>query len=216
VSLGAKLRPGDIVLTESIYSADEVTAANSGSDPDFGAAGFASRIPSDNSLCYALFTQSRLAGLTSSMLRQKGYEVFLPSYSSKRRWSDRMKVVEAPLFPGYMFCRFDVRDRLPVLSTPGMISIVGAGAKPIPVDEEEIAAVRQIVRAGLATQTWPFLRAGARVRVHSGPLRGLEGILVNTDKIDRLVVSVTLLQRSVAVEIDRQWASPCGDTPERS
>src|ERR1035437_10166011 len=92
---------------------------------------------------YALRVQSRLAGLVSTTLRGKGYEEFFPLYCSERRWSDRIKKIELPLFPGYLFCRFDVSDRLlPILSTPGVICIVGAGKTPIPIDDEEIEAVR--------------------------------------------------------------------------
>jgi transcription antitermination factor NusG len=142
-------------------------------------------------------------------LRGKGYEEFLPLYRSSRRWSDRVKQLDMPLFPGYMFCRFDPHDRLvPVLTTPGVIGILGAGKVPIPVDEEEIEAVRSIINSGLAAQPWPFLAVGSRIYIEDGPLSGLEGIITNADTVDRLVVSVSLLQRSVAVQIDRDWARP--------
>ena len=157
---------------------------------------------------YALRIQSRLSGLASVTLRGKGYEEFLPLYRARRRWSDRVKQVELPLFPGYLFCQFDVNDRLPILTTPGVIGIVGAGKLPIPVDLEEIEAVRAILRSGLAAQPWPLLCVGSKVYIERGPLAGLEGIITNTDKVYRLVVSVSLLQRSVAVEIDREWARP--------
>ena len=160
---------------------------------------------------YALRIQSRLSGLASVTLRGKGYEEFCPLYRARRRWSDRVKQVELPLFPGYLFCQFDVNDRLPILTTPGVIGIVGAGKLPIPVDLEEIEAVRAILRSGLAAQPWPLLCVGSKVYIECGPLAGLEGIVTNTDKVYRLVVSVSLLQRSVAVEIDREWARPIND-----
>ena len=160
---------------------------------------------------YALRIQSRLSDLASVTLRGKGYEEFLPLYRARRRWSDRVKQVELPLFPGYLFCQFDVNDRLPILTTPGVIGIVGAGKLPIPVDIEEIEAVRAILRSGLAAQPWPLLGVGSKVYIERGPLAGLEGILTNTDKVYRLAVSVSLLQRSVAVEIDREWARPIAD-----
>ena len=163
----------------------------------------------DSAQWYALQIQSRLAAVASATLRGKGFEEFLPLYSSRRRWSDRMKHVELPLFPGYLFCRFDPRDRLvPILTTPGVISIVSAGRVPIPVAEKELEAVRSVIRSGLAAQPWPFLAVGSRIYMEAGPLAGLEGIITSTDKIHRLVVSVSLLQRSVAVEIDRDWACP--------
>lgn len=158
---------------------------------------------------YALQIQTRLGNIASTALRGKGYEEFLPVYRSRRSWSDRVKYIDLPLFPGYLFCRFDVRERLlPVLSTPGVIGIVGAGKTPIPVDDEEIAAVHRVVQSGLAAQPWPFLTVGSRIYMEAGPLAGLEGIVTNTDKTYRLVVSVAMLQRSVAVEIDRDWVRP--------
>jgi transcription antitermination factor NusG len=168
--------------------------------------------PPDQLSWYALRIQSRLASVASTTLRGKGYEEFSPLYRSRRRWSDRIKELELPLFPGYLFCRFDVSDRLvPILTTPGVIGIVGIGKTPAPVDLDEIEAIRVILRSGLAAQPWPSLRVGSKVYIERGPLAGLEGIITNTDKVYRLIVSVSLLQRSVAVEIDREWARPIAD-----
>lgn len=157
---------------------------------------------------YALQIQSKLGSIACAMLGGKGYEAYLPLYRSRRRWSDRVKQVDLPLFPGYLFCQFDVRERLPILTTPGVISIVGAGKISIPVEDQEIEAIRAILRSGLEAQPWPFLGIGSKVYIERGPLAGVEGIVTNTDKAYRLVVSVSLLQRSVAVEIDREWARP--------
>lgn len=169
-------------------------------------------LPRPQLFWYALRVQSRLSSLASTTLRGKGYEEFLPLYRSRRKWSDRIKELELPLFPGYLFCRFDVSDRLmPILTTPGVIGILGAGKTPVPVDIEEIEAIRAILRSGLAAQPWPLLRVGAKVYIERGPLAGLEGIVINTDKVYRLIVSVSMLQRSVAVEIDREWARPIAD-----
>src|ERR1035437_6514965 len=166
---------------------------------------------SDNLSWYAIQIQSRLGSIASATLRGKGYEEFLPLYRSPRRWSDRMKELECPLFPGYLFCRFNVGDRLPILTAPGVIGIVCAGKTPVPVDDEEIEDVRAVLRSGLAAQPWPFLGVGSRVYIERGPLAGLEGIVTDADKVYRLIVSVSLLQRSVAVEIDREWARPIAD-----
>lgn len=166
---------------------------------------------------YALRIQSKLATTTAACLRGKGYEEFLPLYSVRRHWSDRIKQMDLPLFPGYIFCRFDPRDRtLPVLTTPGVIGIVGAGRKPIPIAEDEIESVRKIIRSGLAVLPWPFLRVGCRVYIEHGPLAGLEGIVISAEKTWRIVVSVSLLQRSVAAEIDRDWARPTNGVGFRS
>ena len=169
-------------------------------------------LPGDDHPWYAIRVKSRFAQLASATLRGKGYEEFLPLYRSRRRWSDRVKQLDLPLFPGYLFCRLDVRGRLmPILTTPGVIGIVGAGKTPIPVDDEEVEAVRAILRSGLAALPCPFLRVGAKVYIEGGPLAGVEGIITNTEKVYRLIVSVSLLQRSVAVEIDREWARPISD-----
>jgi transcription antitermination factor NusG len=166
----------------------------------------------DNLSWYAVQIQSRLGNIASATLRGKGYEEFLPLYRSRRRWSDRIKELELPLFPGYLFCRCDVSDRLmPILTTPGVIGIVGAGKTPVPVDDEEIEAVRAVLRSGLAAQPWPCLRVGSKVYIEGGPLAGVEGIITKMDKVYRLIVSVNLLQRSVAVEIDHEWARPIAD-----
>lgn len=149
-------------------------------------------------------------------LAGKGYEWFLPTYMSRRQWSDRIKKSELPLFPGYLFCRFNPLDRLPILATPGLLSIVGIAKTPIPVDEVEMKAVRTLVGSGLPFQAWPYFKIGQRVRIEYGPLCGLEGILLSVKGSHRIVVSVNLLQRSVAAEIDSTWVSPIQHHPRAS
>ncbi len=147
---------------------------------------------------FALEIRARHERFVASALCCKGFEVFLPLYVSKRR------------FPGYLFCRFDPQNRLPILVTQGVRQVVGTGKTPVPVEESEIAALESIVVSKLQARPWPFLQVGQRVRIEQGPLYGVEGILLDSKKRDRLVVSVTLLQRSVAVEIDGDWAVPAG------
>jgi transcription antitermination factor NusG len=156
---------------------------------------------------FAIRVRPRFEKLVSDALRSKDYTEFLPVFRARRRWSDRFTTVELPLFPGYTFCRFNPERRLPILTTPGVMHVVGLGRVPIPVDDGEIAAVRAIVDSGLTAQPWPFLKSGDRVMLAEGPLRGVEGILVSADT-NRLVVNVTLLQRSIAVQIDRDWVRP--------
>lgn len=151
---------------------------------------------------FALQVRTRHEAGVAKFLSGKGYDPFVPLYQSRRRWSDRIKVVAEPLFPGYLFCRFDPNNRLPILATPGVIQIVGFNRMLVPVDEAEIDAIQSLVASGFPSQPWPFLQVGDRVQIDSGPLRGLEGLLVELKGSHRLVVSVTLLQRSVAVEID--------------
>ncbi|HXW56411.1 MAG TPA: UpxY family transcription antiterminator [Candidatus Cybelea sp.] len=156
---------------------------------------------------FAVQVRTRHEFGVADYLGGKGYEQFLPSYTCRRRWSDRIKEVRSPLFPGYLFCRFDVQDRLPILKTPGVLQIVGTGRSPIPVDETEVSALQTLVGSGLPNQPWPFLQAGDTVRIQAGPLRGVEGLLVAFKGNYRLVISVSLLQRSVAVEIDSAFVT---------
>jgi transcription antitermination factor NusG len=156
---------------------------------------------------YALQVRSRHEKLVASTLLSKGYEGFLPVCHKKSRWSDRYKDVLLPLFPGYVFCRFEAAKRLPVLVTPGVVRVLGIGGSPHPVEEEEISAVLAIVASGLYAEPYPFLRTGQRVRIEQGSLSGVEGILAGSKGPARLIISLSLLQRSVAVEIDRDWVA---------
>jgi transcription antitermination factor NusG len=157
---------------------------------------------------FALRTRSNFEQPAAAVLRNKGFEDFLPVSATRKRWSDRMKTVETPLFPGYVFCRFDVQKRLPVLTTPGIVGIVGVGKQPAPIPDQEIERVRRIATSGLAAQPWPFLRVGERILIERGPLAGIEGILLRMKGELRLVASIDLLQRSIAVEVERDWVKP--------
>jgi transcription antitermination factor NusG len=154
---------------------------------------------------FAVRTRSNFEKVAATALENKGMSAYLPSYRNRRRWSDRVVVADKPLFQGYVFCRFDPLNRLPVLTTAGVISIVGFGTEPAPIDDKEIAAIDAILHSGLATEPCPFLREGQKVRVRRGSLVGVEGILTKKKSDFRLVISVTMLQRSIAVEIDRDW-----------
>jgi transcription antitermination factor NusG len=129
-------------------------------------------------------------------------------YQCRRRWSDRFKEFELPLFPGYVFSRFDPLNRLPILSIPGVVNPVAIGRTPVPVDDAELTAIQIAVRNGLRSSPWPFLQVGQRVRIEQGPLCGIEGILVAIRGRERLVLSVSLLQRSIAVQIEADWVRP--------
>lgn len=157
---------------------------------------------------FALYVRPRFEKYAADQLSEKGYETFLPTYVSKRKWSDRVKAISLPLFPSYIFCRFDIHSRLPILMTPGVKSVVGVGRLPTPVDEREIAAVRHVMESKLPAQPWPYLSAGEIVRVETGPLQGIAGIVVRVKGVDRLIVSVSLLMRSVSVEIERNCVTP--------
>lgn len=161
-----------------------------------------------NAAWYAVAVRSNFERIVAQSLRQKDYEVFLLTYLAKRRWSDRTKVVECALFPGYLFCRMDLQQRVPLLNTLGVASIVGVGKCAVAVQDGEIAAIQRIVESGLPVAPWPFLKAGQFVYINHGPLAGVEGIVIASKNRSRLVVSVEMLRRSVTVEIEYDWAEP--------
>jgi transcription antitermination factor NusG len=156
---------------------------------------------------FALSVVPRKEKATAQTLRAKGYEEFLPMYSTRKRWSDRMKVVEMPLFPGYVFCRFDPKVRLPILKIGTVMSVAGLGRTPEPIPEPEIAALQRVCRSGMEAMPCPYLTVGAKVLLNEGPLAGVEGILTEANG-DHVVLSVTLLQRSVSVKVERDWIEP--------
>jgi transcription antitermination factor NusG len=154
---------------------------------------------------YAVRTRSRFEAVTAAALRDKGFVEFLPIWRSRRRWSDRVKELDLPLFPGYVFCRFSARDPYPVLNSPGVVHIVSAGTKLIPIEDREIEGVRTISAAGVPALPWTEVVAGQRLRIVRGPLKGVEGTLVSVKDQYRLVVSISILQRSVSAELQRDW-----------
>ena len=157
---------------------------------------------------YGVRVRSRFEQVSSASLRSKGYQEFVPLVRSRRRWSDRVKDVHMPLFPGYVFCSFNPLRTLPVLQSPGVVGIISFDGRPAAIPEEEIQAVRAMVDSTLAVCPHPFLKSGQKIRVNRGPLAGVEGLIVEIKKTFRLVASIGLLQRSIAVEIDRDWVDP--------
>jgi transcription antitermination factor NusG len=157
---------------------------------------------------FALLVKPRHEKAVSAALRSKCCEEFLPLRNVRRKWSDRFKVVEMPLLAGYTFCRFEPSDKVHILRTPGVRKVVGWGATPVPVEEAEIQALQTIMRAGLSAAPCPYLRTGQPICLDGGPLSGLRGLLLESRGRSRLVVSITLLQRSVAVEVEQSWIVP--------
>jgi len=150
---------------------------------------------------FALSVMPRHEKSVMRMLGNKGYETFLPLYTRPHKYAGRTRSFDIPLFPGYLFCRFDAAVRLPILTTPGVLQVMGAGRIPVPVEDEEISAIRRAMEAGIPMAPVPYWQAGQKGRITSGPLTGLEGI-VKSAKPVRLILSVALLQRSVQLEID--------------
>lgn len=160
-----------------------------------------------SSCWYALYVRSHHERVVETALRRKGYAAFAPFYRIKRRRIDRVVDIEVPLFPGYVFCHFDANSRLPILITPGIVEIVPAN-RPEPVDDNEISSIRRLALSGLPVQPWPFLSSGQRIRLHSGPLAGAEGIFMRVKDEYHLVASVTLLQRAVSVVVKKDTVEP--------
>ena len=157
---------------------------------------------------YALSVKHQHERRAEIALGWKGFEALAPTYRARRQWSDRSKNLDLPLFSGYVFCRFDFAERIPVLDTPGVARIVGFGNAPAPVADEEIAAIKMVAASRLPVRPWPHLKPGDRVRIESGPLRGVEGVLLKEKESLRLVLGVELLQRSIAVELEPESVVP--------
>lgn len=151
---------------------------------------------------YAVYTSANHEKRVAQQLGTRGVEHFLPLYASLRSWKDRRVELELPLFPGYVFVRMAMNDRLRVLQVPGVAWLVGFGGLPTALPDEEMAALRRGLAQGMRAKPHPFLTIGRYVQVKNGPLAGLQGILLKRKKRARLVVSLKLIQRSVAVEME--------------
>lgn len=167
-----------------------------------------SRLREENSEWHAIRVRPRWEKIVAEALRGKQYEEYLPLYRKRNRWSDRQKDVDLPLFPGYVFCRAELSGRPLLVTTPGVIGILRFGNIPAIVSQQEIEAIRAVIQSGASAEPWPYLREGQRVRVNRGALAGVEGILIRTKSDWRVVLSVEVLCRSVAVEIYREWVEP--------
>jgi transcription antitermination factor NusG len=157
---------------------------------------------------YAAYTSANHEKKVTAELQRRAVECFLPLYGSVRRWRDRRVRLEMPLFPGYVFVRSSPAQRLCVLQIPGVVRFVSFSSGPARVPEAEIARVQDILRRGFRAAPHPYLTIGRRVRVKAGPLRGLEGILLRRNKKLRFVVSIDLIMRSMAVEMDEGDLEP--------
>lgn len=153
---------------------------------------------------YALHTHARHEKLVAQRLAERGVETFLPMVTEVHRWSDRKKSVQLPLFTCYVFAKFiDNRsERLRVLRVGGVLGLIGSQGEGTPIPDEQIDAVRTLVEGALPWSSHPFLKIGQRVRIRSGALNGMEGILVSRNGSDTLVISVDALQRSLSVRVE--------------
>jgi transcription antitermination factor NusG len=156
---------------------------------------------------YAAYTCVHHEKRVAQQLEERRIDCFLPTYRSLRRWKDRRRELELPLFPGYIFVRIALTDRLRVLQLPSVVNLVGTQGRPTPLGEHEIEALRQGL-TGSCVEPHPYLTAGRRVRVRYGALAGLEGILIRRKERFRVVLSIELIMRSVAVEVEEADLEP--------
>jgi transcription antitermination factor NusG len=167
---------------------------------------------------FALRVRSRHEKSVSYLLGAKGYQQFLPVARHRRQWADRVKDVDLPLFAGYVFCYFNPEHRVGVLATPGVVDVVRSGKTLLPVEAQEIEDLQRVMEAQLTVEPWQYLQTGQQVEIHRGPLAGLTGIYLQSRGVQRLVLSISLLQRSVLVEVESSWVTPHGPmlmAPER-
>lgn len=164
---------------------------------------------------YAAYTCARHEKRVAEQLQQREVEYFLPLYESLRRWADRRKLVQLPLFPGYVFVRIALKDRLQVLEIPSVTYLVGFNGHPVPLPDVEVEAIRTCAALRNGVEPHPYLRVGKRARIIRGPLRGLEGILLRRRGRCRFVISLELIMRSVAVEVEEADLSPLSVSPGR-
>ena len=164
----------------------------------------------DNSHWYAVHTRARHEKMVAERLLEQGVSTYLPLVKETHRWSDRKKIVELPLFSCYVFARFAPtnQDRLRVCRTNGVLQVVGMQGEAIPIPDEQIDAVRLLMNEQMLWSAHPFLKIGQRVRIGSGALKGVEGILVARNGDRTLVVSVDVIQRSLAVRIEGYQVEP--------
>jgi transcription antitermination factor NusG len=155
-----------------------------------------------SSTWYALYTKHQHEKIVAQMLTTKGFETFLPLYQTARRWKDRTKLLSLPLFPCYVLLKGGLERRLDILTTPGIHALVSYAGEPAAIPAADIEAIRRAVESGSSVEPHPLLKCGDTVRVKSGPLQGIQGILVRKKNSYRLVLSVEMLGKAAAVEID--------------
>ena len=159
-------------------------------------------------LWYAVYANANHEKRVAQQLEQRSIEHLLPLYESVRRWKDRRVRLQMPLFPGYVFVRLALRDRLQVLQIPGVVNLVSFGGRPVPLREADIHAVKICLNQGNRIEPHPYLQTGQRARVKSGPLQGLEGVILRQKTGPRFILSFEFLMRSVAVEIEAMDLAP--------
>ena len=157
---------------------------------------------------YAAYTWSRHEKHVAHQFHQRSIEYYLPTYKTVHRWKNGNAQLELPLFPGYIFVRIPLKERIRPLQVPGVVRLVGFNGRPAPLPDGEIQALIDLSAQGLRAEPYKYLTVGKRVRIHAGPLTGLEGILVRKKSSFRVVVSVDLIMRSIVVDVDASDLEP--------
>lgn len=170
-----------MLMMDSIHTANSATAAGN---------------------WFAVYTRHQHERKVASLLSEQEFEIFYPTYTEVHRWKDRKREISLPLFPGYVFFRGALENRVRILSTPGVHFILSTGSAPAPIPDQEIDGLRRAVHLRMRVEPFPYLKLGDRVRVTCGPLAGTEGLLARKKDSSRLVLSIHMLGRSAAVEID--------------
>jgi transcription antitermination factor NusG len=161
---------------------------------------------------YAAYTRSNHERTAAEQLAQRLIAHFVPTYESVRVWKDRKKRLDLPLFPGYVFVRVAIEEKLRVLVVPGVVRLVGFDGRPFPVPDEEIETLRTVVQHNLKAEPHPYLIAGRRVRIIRGALEGMEGILIRKKGRLRVLVSINLIRQSAMIEVDAHDVEPLFET----
>lgn len=151
---------------------------------------------------HAIYTRHQHEKTVAEILTYKGFETLLPLYKVRHRWKDRTKVLSLPLFPCYVFLNGGLERRLDIMTTPGIHSLVSNAGQPAAIATEEINSIRRAVESGSSIEPYPMLKCGDCVRVKSGPLEGIQGILVRKRNLYRLVLCIEMLGKAAAVELD--------------
>lgn len=151
---------------------------------------------------YAIYTRHKHEKKVAKSLTSKGFQIFLPVYATAHRWQDRTKLLWLPLFPCYVFFKGGLERRLDLVTTPGIHALVSSAGRPAAIPHQEIDAIRRTVESGARVEPHPVLKCGVSVRVKTGPLAGVQGILLRKKNLCRLVLSVEMLGKAVAIEVD--------------
>ena len=167
-----------------------------------------------NTHWYAVTTQPRHEKVVADHLEAKSIEAFLPLVATTSRWKDRLVILERPIFPGYVFVRINLSERHRVFGTPSLVRMLAFGGVPATIDDFEIDAVRRCLTQGHDPKAHSFVNIGELVRVKSGSLQGLEGVVIRQKNKCRIVVSISLIHKSISTEIDANLVEPIGGSAQ--